>query len=91
MLASGTFLSDAGWLHRKGSGKLYKARSRLQESQNLQLNVRLKALAEIYKMRSFAQLIIYNVFQPFSTFFSEKVGYDVFLPIRKRGLYEKHG
>ena len=38
------------------SGKLYRARSRLYRSQILQVNIRLKALAEIYTMRSFAQL-----------------------------------
>ena len=37
--------------------ELYKARSRLYRSQILQVNVRLKALAEIYTMHSFAQLL----------------------------------
>ena len=37
-------------------GKLYKARSRLYRNEVLQQNMRLKALAEIYKMHSFAQL-----------------------------------
>ena len=33
---------------------------------------------------------IYNVFQRLSNFFfKEKVGYDIFLPIRKRSLYEE--
>ena len=36
-----------------GFGKLYRARSRLYRSQILQLNTRLKALAEIYTMHSF--------------------------------------
>ena len=36
--------------------KLYRARSRLYRSQTLQVNMRLKALAEIYTMHSFAQL-----------------------------------
>ena len=40
----------------EGSGKLYRARSRLYRSQILQENMRLKALAEIYTMHSFAQL-----------------------------------
>ena len=38
------------------SGKLYRARSRLYRGQILQENMRLKALAEIYTMHSFAQL-----------------------------------
>ena len=38
------------------AGKLYRARSRLHRSQILQENMRLKALAEIYPMHSFAQL-----------------------------------
>ena len=38
------------------SGKLYRARSRLYRGQSLQVNMRLKALAEIYTMHSFAQL-----------------------------------
>ena len=38
------------------SGKLYRARSRLYRSQNLQVNMRLRALAEIYTMHSFAQI-----------------------------------
>ena len=37
-------------------GKLYRARSRLCRRQILQVNMRLKALAEIYTMHSFAQL-----------------------------------
>ena len=35
------------------SGKLYRDRSRLYRSNNLQENMRLKALAEIYKVHSF--------------------------------------
>ena len=38
------------------SGKLNRARSRLYRGQILQENMRLKALAEIYTMHSFAQL-----------------------------------
>ena len=38
------------------SGKLDRARSRLYRSHILQENMRLKALAEIYKMQSFALL-----------------------------------
>ena len=38
------------------SGKLDRARFRLYRGQILQVNMRLKALAEIYKMHSFAQL-----------------------------------
>ena len=36
--------------------KLWRARSRLYRSQILQVNIRLKALAEIYTMHSFALL-----------------------------------
>ena len=36
------------------SGKLYRVRSRLYRSQILQVNMRWKALAEIYTMHSFA-------------------------------------
>ena len=43
-------------LHCEGSGKLDRARSRLYRGQILQENMRLKALAEIYTMHSFAQL-----------------------------------
>ena len=39
---------------RAGCGKLYRARSRLYRSQILQANIRWKALAEIYRMHSFA-------------------------------------
>ena len=41
-------------LHCEGSGKLDRARSRLYRRQILQVNMRLKALAEIYTMHSFA-------------------------------------
>ena len=44
-------------LHCEGSGKLDRARSRLYRGQILQENMRLKALAEIYTMHSFAQLL----------------------------------
>ena len=40
----------------EGSGKLYRARSRLYRNEILQVNMRLKALAEIYTMHSFALL-----------------------------------
>ena len=40
--------------------KLDRARSRLYRSQILQVNMRLKALAEIYTMHSFAQLCNLN-------------------------------
>ena len=52
------------WLrHCEGSGKLDRARSRLYRGQILQENMRLKALAEIYTMHSFAQLcnLIFSV------------------------------
>ena len=44
------------------SGKLYRARSRLYRSQILQVNMRLKALAEIYTMPSFAHLATFAKF-----------------------------
>ena len=43
-------------------GKLYKARSRLYRNEILQENMRLKALAEIYKMHSFAPFSNLNFF-----------------------------
>ena len=58
-------------LHCEGSGKLDRARARLYRSQFLQENMRLKALAEIYTMHSFAQLCNLNFFcqeVPFVTF-----------------------
>ena len=45
-----------------GCGKLYTARSRLYRNEILQENMRLKALAEIYTMHSFAQLCNLNFF-----------------------------
>ena len=39
------------------AGKLYKARSRLYRSQLLQVNMRWKALAEIYTMHSFCTVL----------------------------------
>ena len=42
-----------------GCGKLHRARSRLYRNEILQVDMRLKALAEIYTMHSFAQL--YNL------------------------------
>ena len=48
------------------SGKLYRARSRLYRGQILQENMRLKALAEIYTMHSFAQLCNLNVWSKFA-------------------------
>ena len=39
-----------------GCGKLYRARSRLYRNEIVQVNMRLKALAEIYTMHSFARL-----------------------------------
>ena len=52
-------------LYREGSGKLYRARSRLYRGQILQVSMRLKALAEIYTMHSFAQLL-HNFWNPYS-------------------------
>ena len=51
----------AGWAeytsrHRGGSGKFCRARSRLYRSQIWQVNMRLKVVAEIYTMHSFALL-----------------------------------
>ena len=42
------------------SGKLYRAPSRLYRIQILQVNMRLKAIAEIYTMHSFAHLCNLN-------------------------------
>ena len=42
-------------VQRPGCGKLYRAHSRLYRNEVLQVNMRLKALAEIYTMHSFAQ------------------------------------
>ena len=47
------------------SGKLDRARSRLYRGQILQQNMRLKALAEIYTMHSFAQLCNLNFLSKF--------------------------
>ena len=44
------------------AGNLYKARSRLYRSQILQVNIRWKALAEIYTMHSFAPLSNLKIF-----------------------------
>ena len=57
-----TFQAALAWARRLAgcciarSGKLDRARSRLYRGQILQENMRLKALAEIYTMHSFAQL-----------------------------------
>ena len=47
------------------SSKLDRARSRLYRGQILQENMRLKALAEIYTMHSFAQLCNRNFLSKF--------------------------
>ena len=47
-------------IHREGSGKLDRARSRLYRGQNLQESMRWKALAEIYTMHSFAPTVLYS-------------------------------
>ena len=44
-----------------GCGKLYSARSRLYGNEILEVNMRLKALAEIYKMHSFAPFAKLNL------------------------------
>ena len=51
-------------------GKLDRARSRLYRGQILQENMRLKALAEIYTMHSFAQLCNLIVCQNFAKTFA---------------------
>ena len=43
-----------GWVSLACFGKLWRARSRLYRSEILQVNIRWKALAEIYTMHSFA-------------------------------------
>ena len=54
MRRAGPLLEPGCYIAR--SGKLGRARSRLYRAQILQENMRLKALAEIYTMHSFAQL-----------------------------------
>ena len=58
--SSGVPGSEAGavpaYASGSGCGKLYRARSRLYRNEILQENMRLKALAEIYTMHSFALL-----------------------------------
>ena len=49
------FLETWG-IYTRRAGKLYKARSRLYQSQSLQVNTHVKALVEIYTIHSFAQL-----------------------------------
>ena len=44
------------------AGKLYRARSRLYRSRFLQVNMRWKALAEIYTMHSFAPFSMLKIF-----------------------------
>ena len=51
---------------RGAADQLYRARSRLYRSQILQVNMCLKALAEIYKMHSFAQLLDSSAISIFS-------------------------
>ena len=50
------------------TGKLQRARSRLYRSQILQVNMRWKALAEIYTMHSFAQLYNHIFFKKSANF-----------------------
>ena len=54
---------DAGLRCIARSGKLDRARSRLYRDQILQENMRLKALAEICKIHSFAQLQLSKICQ----------------------------
>ena len=80
------YAPSAPWLDRPSwktwgictqrAGKLYKARSRLYRSQILQVNMRLKPLAEIYTMHSFAQLCNLNFLSNFAKKFAEfcKIG-----------------
>ena len=60
-LATTTARAGTWGICTRRAGKLYKARSRLYRSQTLQVNLRLKALAEIYTMHSFAQLCNLNL------------------------------
>ena len=54
---------DETWgICTRRAGKLYKARSRLYRSQILQVNMRWKALAEIYTMHSFAPVSNLKIF-----------------------------
>ena len=54
--------SEAWGICTPRAGKLCRARSRLYRSRFLQPNIRWKALAEIYKMHSFAPLSTFNFF-----------------------------
>ena len=67
--SSSSSLSSVGKHDR--SGKLDRARSRLYRGQILQVNTRWKALAEIYKMQSFAQLCNLKFCQNFANFFAK--------------------
>jgi len=59
--AAGVAAAGKAWAQlATGCGKLYRARSRLYRNEILQENMRLKALAEIYIMHSFAQLCNLN-------------------------------
>ena len=51
--------------------KLHRARSRLYRSQILQVNIRWKALAEIYTMHSFAPFTNLNFFVKIAEIFAE--------------------
>ena len=51
-----TFHGPVCFASEQGCGKLYRARSRLHRNEILQVNMRLKARVEIYKMHSFALL-----------------------------------
>ena len=67
-----------------GCGKLYRARSRLYRSQILQENMRLKALAEIYTMHSFAQLCNPIFFQFIFSIHSFEVMRGLLRPLQGR-------
>ena len=63
------------------SGKLDRARSRLYRSQIFQENMRLKALAEIYTMHSFAQLCNLKILSKISLNFAKSDKISFYLKI----------
>ena len=61
-LALAEQIYDRGWVSLACFGKLWRARSRLYRSRILQVKMRLKALAEINTMHSFAPFSNLNLF-----------------------------
>ena len=74
------------------SGKLHRARSRLYRGQILQENMRLKALAEIYTMHSFAQLCKLKFCQKFANISAKFCNFlaGSFSAVSKRNFARKY-